>query len=655
MEKAEIQFRLKDVKNLKDFAGLLNDIKQDEFGNNKYKITEQQLLHFANYKIVPNRYKTFHIRKKNGKLREINAPCYQLSILLYIINILFKAIYTPSPAAMGFTEERSVVSNAMVHTCHHYVFNIDLEDFFPSIPQARVWARIQLKPFNFPQCVANVVAGLCCHINAEGTQCVLPQGASTSPLLTNAICDTLDRRMMGLAKRFGLHYTRYADDMSFSSMHNVYKENGKFRTELKRIIEDQGFKMNDSKTRLSKDDERQEVTGITVNNRVNLTRKYIKYLRFMLHLWEAEGYGKAYCTFYKFYKHDKGYIKKGEPIMENVIGGKLNYMRMVKGANNSTYQKLLARFNNLQGVVFVDEETDEKETYTYACSYSLKDFEKMFDTKISLETSPKKKLVGKCKIGNVDKTLAISKNTQKILHEHPEGLPVGFRVESKELESCFVSLCRAKGKNFWLITKNEMKRSRCLSVLNAKIDIDKLLDIWEKDGIKEAAKALDFAISYDCPILGQDEKKEKESAKTKMYGTKKKVANTNNLKELGLDESALVSLHNEIRNIKLEEESAIKFNLFGAPATKIHQKEETMKKGSIRLRLADPRIPESRISEPPGPTTIEPKIPSLQVHTPNVPDASFDKKLGSSGVDRSNASKQVVGKELDDIHEETEI
>ena len=134
-------------------------------------------------------------------------------------------------------------------------------------------------------------------------------------------------------------------------MHNtyngkpIYNEGSVFRTEIKRIIEEQGFKMNDKKTRLQRDGERQEVTGLTVNQRANVTRKYVRDLRWMLHCWEKDGYGKAYALFYNYYKRTKGYIKKGEPVMENVIDGKLNYMRMVKGAKDSTYLKLLARFN----------------------------------------------------------------------------------------------------------------------------------------------------------------------------------------------------------------------------------------------------------------------------------------------------------------------
>lgn len=506
MEKKEIQYRLKSVNTLADFAKLLNDVKTDEFRTSKHKITEKQLLHFCNPKTVPNRYKTFHIRKRSGGLREINAPCYQLGGVLYILNTVFKAVYTPSESTMGFTEERSVVTNAQIHIGHHYVFNIDLENFFPSIPQARVWARIQLPPFNLPKEVANVVAGLCCHTNTDMTGNVLPQGAATSPLLTNAICDTLDRRMRGVAKRFGLHYSRYADDMTFSSMHNVYQEGSDFRNEIKRLIEEQGFKMNEKKTRLLRDGYRQEVTGLTVNQRVNVTRKYVHDIRWILHCWEKDGYGKAYALFYDYYKRTKGYIKKGEPVMENVIGGKLNYMRMVKGENNTTYRKLLERFLKLQGLVFVDTETDKGKSYIYVYSYSVSDFKKYFKTDLALEVSSKNKLVGKCQIEERDKVLAISKKTQEYLCKDISSKKPGEEIKTKLLNKCFVTLCRAKGKNFWLITKSEMKRSKCLSLLNANIDINKLLDIWEKQGVNEAAEALNYAVTEGKPILTDEER-----------------------------------------------------------------------------------------------------------------------------------------------------
>ena len=522
MEKQDIYTRSQSLKTVEDLAKLLNEIKLDEFGSAKYKITDEQLLHFANVKI-PKRYKTFQIRKKSGGLREINAPCYQLGILLYIINIVLKAIYVPNPSVMGFTEGRSVVDNAKMHVGHHYVFNIDLKNFFPSIPQARVWARLQLPPFNFTKEIANVIAGLCCHTDAEKNACVLPQGAATSPLLTNAICDKLDRRMRGVAKRFGLHYSRYADDMTFSSMHNVYLENSDFRVEIKRIIEEQGFTMNDDKTRLLRDGARQEVTGLTVNSIVNVSRKYISDLRWLLHVWEMEGYAKAYSKFYPKYKKEKGYIKKGEPVMENVIGGKLNYLRMVRGANNVAYQKLQTRYNKLQQLIFVDDETDSKTSYVYVQPYKMVDFIADFSTTVTLEITPKMKLVGKCVLAGMDKIIPVSKSTQKALCPDIESKEPGQVVVSEKLCNCFVTLCRSKGKNFWLITEFEPKRSKCLSIQNASVDIDKLLEVWDKQGMEEAVSAFQSCLAGENPFKdatpdeenGRESKKEKESAKAK--------------------------------------------------------------------------------------------------------------------------------------------
>lgn len=522
MERQDIYSRVHSIKTVQDLAELLNDIKQDEFGSAKYAITEKQLFHFGNAKIVPNRYKTFQIRKKSGGLREINAPCYQLGVILYITNILFKAIYTPSSSVTGFTEGKSVVDNARLHVNHHYVFNIDLKDFFPSIPQARVWARLQLPPFNFTQEIANVLAGLCCHYNIEKTDCVLPQGAATSPLLTNAICDILDRRMRGVAKRFGLHYSRYADDMTFSSMHNVYQDGSDFRLEIKRVIEEQGFRMNDDKTRLLRDGQRQEVTGLTVNSVVNVSRQYISDLRWILSVWEREGYAKAYSLFYPKYKKEKGYIKKGEPIMENVIGGKLNYLKMVRGSGNLAYRKLQERYDKLQQIVFVDNETDKKESYVYVQPYTMTEFSEYFSTSISLEVTPKKKLVGKCVLAGMDKVIPVSKTTQKSLCPNIEFLKPGQVLTSEKLDKCFVTLCRAKGKNFWLITEFEPKRSKFLSIQNAKIDIDKLLKVWEESGLDMAVLLFQSCLDGDNILIDLWDDKQKTKGRSNKKNSRSK-------------------------------------------------------------------------------------------------------------------------------------
>ena len=504
MEKLEIRNRLIAIKTVEDLAELLNDIKKNEFRTSRYKISDKQLKYYSSDKNAPKRYRTFRIRKKSGGLREIKAPCYQLNIILRMLNIALDSVYEPDSVAMGFVPGKSVVNNAQIHVGHNYVFNIDLKNFFPSIPQARVWKRLQLEPFNFSQEIANVVAGLCCSYNEERGQNVLPQGAPTSPLLTNAICCNLDRKMKGLAKRFGLHYSRYADDMTFSSMHtsmhndNIYKEGGEFRTELLRIVSNQEFTINDKKTRLQKTGCRQEVTGLTVNAKANVSRKYIKELRWILNAWEKYGYAKAYALFYPRYKEDKGYIKKGEPVMENVIGGKLDYLRMVRGASNAAYKKLQARFDKLQQIVFLgsEEEQAKAKKFMYVQPYTMVEFKEYFHTEVSLIVTKNGKLVGKCTIAGMEKTLAISHATQEYLCTNLKQRKEGDVIESEKLEKCNVILCRAKGKNYWMITNQDHKRDKILSIQNVKINPDDLLDLWEKEGFKAAAEELSYFIEF---------------------------------------------------------------------------------------------------------------------------------------------------------------
>ncbi len=496
MDNTRIAKLIKSMRTVNDLAVLLELIKRDECGWVRHGISESMLKHFSSDAISPKRFRSFKIRKKSGGMREIKAPCAQLATILKCVNVMLNAVYVPSDAAMGFTSGRSVQTNAQAHVGHNYVFNIDLKNFFPSIPQARVWKRLQLPPFSFPKPVANVLAGLCCSFDETMGSNVLPQGSPASPLLTNAICDNLDRRMKGVAKRFGLHYTRYADDMTFSSMHNVYREGSAFREEIQRIITDQGFRMNDSKTRLQKKGGRQEVTGLTVNEITNVSRKYISDLRWILNVWEREGYAKAYALFYPKYKSEKGYIKKGEPVMENVIGGKLNYLQMVKGATNRAYKKLEARYQALQELVYMDNETDDNRSYVYVQPYTVKDFESLFHTSLTLEVSRDRKVVAKCEMDGRKKYISVSKTTQKLLCPEVADMKAGEVIDSKELADCFVTLCRSRGKNFWLITKFEPKRSRCLSIQNLRIDPEELLTLWEREGFDVAADELAMFIQY---------------------------------------------------------------------------------------------------------------------------------------------------------------
>lgn len=368
---------LEDRQDLLDF---LNEIKSELLGVKSYPFTLRQLQILCNPNNDKHRYYTFKIPKKSGGFRKISAPYGNLKWFQLCLNEVFKALYTPSPHATGFAKGRSIVDNARMHTNQHYVFNIDLRDFFPSIDQARVWKRLQLAPFNFNATIAGLMAGLCAIKSRRDPEdessevCyVLPQGAPTSPLLTNAVCDTLDRRLFGLAKRFGLHYSRYADDITFSSMHNVYQPGSVFRMELERIISGQRLAINEKKTRLSHCSTRQEVTGLTVGAKINVARKYVKDIRAILHIWEKYGLNAAFATFYPRYLSEKCRINRGEPNMENVISGKLSYLRMVKGADDPVYAKLSAQFSRIMDG---QKKPEQQGNIDYLLTMSKKEFEK---------------------------------------------------------------------------------------------------------------------------------------------------------------------------------------------------------------------------------------------------------------------------------------
>lgn len=394
MNNSDIAKAVKAMAGREDLLSLLNGIKKDEmerigFADKFHPFPLKLLLYYCNPNNAFHRFTTFRIKKKSGGFRQITAPRNpSFMLMLRCLNILLKAIYSPSDYAMGFTEGRSVVHNADRHKGMNYVFNTDLKDFFPSIDQARVWKRLQLPPFSLAPQVANVVAGLCAmkgkRAGEDKFSYFLPQGSPVSPLITNMICDKLDRRLAGLARRFNLHYSRYADDITFSSMHNVYQPAGDFRKELQRIIEGQGFKMNEAKTRLQKRGARQEVTGIVVSDKLNVPRQYVVSLRNLLYIWDRYGYSVALSRFLPKYMREKGHLRRGNPCLENVVSGKLDYLRMVKGENDPVYQKLYAKYLTL---VKPQPAAAAAEPVAIG-TMRLEDFEKSYGVKLEFKPLP---------------------------------------------------------------------------------------------------------------------------------------------------------------------------------------------------------------------------------------------------------------------------
>ena len=342
----EISERWHSMEEEKDLCDVLNLALQVLYGKDAKKLPVGWIKHLAR----KSPYRSFKIpKKKKGKFRKIDAPCRELRNVQRVLNLVFQLIYTPHEAAMGFVPKRSVVTNAQVHLGQRFVYNIDLKDFFPSITSGRLYKRLLVKPFCINEKVASLISDLCCYKDDDGKK-VLPQGAPTSPTITNFICERLDLKLTKLAKSYGLKYTRYADDITFSGMSNVFSPDGKFCTSLFNIVEnEESFKINKDKSRLCHRGMRQEVTGLTVNNKTNVSRKYIKQLRVLIHNWEVKGYDEAQAIFAEHYKetNTRHLLSKGEHHIENIISGKLMYLKMVKGEKDSTYKALYMRFEKL--------------------------------------------------------------------------------------------------------------------------------------------------------------------------------------------------------------------------------------------------------------------------------------------------------------------
>ena len=350
-----IRKQFSDLKSKEDLVKLLSEAKNMLYGEECKPVQLRSLTYYANPALCKKRYQTFAVKKKSGADRIIHAPVKGLKSILRSLNFVLQCMYEPHKAATGFVLDKSIVDNAQKHVGQHYVLNLDLKDFFHSFDRNRVKMGFMYEPFNLngeKEPLAFLLASLCTHpFEIEGEiKTVLPQGSPTSPTITNILCKKLDRRLTGLAKRFGATYTRYADDITFSSPHNIYNEES-FNNELTRIIEeDQELIINPKKTRLQKSGYRQEVTGLIVNEKVNVRRRYVKQIRMCLYYWERYGYEKAEYIFRLDYISDKGHVKKGNPNLTNVLEGKLECLKMVKGSEDGTYKGLKHRFDRLVGV-----------------------------------------------------------------------------------------------------------------------------------------------------------------------------------------------------------------------------------------------------------------------------------------------------------------
>ena len=294
------------------------------------------------------RYHTFKIPKRNGGEREISAPLSAIKTIQRRLSEHIYKHYKVKPCAHGFVKKRDVVSNASRHRHHRWVVNVDLKDFFPTINFGRVRGAFLGRPFNCPEKVATLLAQICCF-NGK-----LPQGAPTSPIVSNVVCHQLDNRLLDFAKENRLVYTRYADDITFST--NLKEvptalgqmdESGGFSlgSGIRQVIESCGFHINEAKVHCSSQYNRQMVTGLVTNSIVNVPRTYVKQIRCMLHAYEKYGLAKAAKE--HFEKFDSRKTDFPELTFRKILAGTIGYLGHVKGKRDRLYLKLAARMKRL--------------------------------------------------------------------------------------------------------------------------------------------------------------------------------------------------------------------------------------------------------------------------------------------------------------------
>ena len=283
-----------------------------------------------------NHYQRFSIPKKTGGERIISAPMPRLKRAQYwlLVNILDKIPATAS--AQGFVKERNILTNARPHVGQAVVINLDLENFFPSISYARVKGIYKQLGYS------EEVATLCALLSTEAPTAAyeldgqryfvksgaaaLPQGAPTSPALSNLLCRRLDKRLRGAAAKLGFVYSRYADDLTFSAARADNKIIKQLLWRVRKIIDAEGLKVHPKKTEVMRRHQRQEVTGVVVNQRPSVCRKELKKFRALLFQIDQDGPAGKHWREGELFASIHGYANfvamvnpdKGKPLLQRV-------------------------------------------------------------------------------------------------------------------------------------------------------------------------------------------------------------------------------------------------------------------------------------------------------------------------------------------------
>ncbi|MDC0706236.1 retron St85 family RNA-directed DNA polymerase [Priestia sp. AB] len=266
-------------------------------------------------------YKTVEVPKNNGSgNRILSIPSIDLKYIQRWIldNILYKIKI--NDYAVGFVKGKSTVVNASYHIKQEYILKMDIKDFFPTITGGRVFGLF--KTLGYSPSVAIALTNLCTYNGS------LPQGAPTSPYISNLICRNLDMRLNLLCQKRNLKYSRYADDITISGGRKIKKT----ITYVEKILEEEGFTVNQNKTKIIFKSKRQQVTGIVVNEKLSVPKYLYKNLRQEIYYINKFGL--------ESHLHKRG-LKNKSHVKEHYFG-LANYILMI---DRKKGQKILSQLN----------------------------------------------------------------------------------------------------------------------------------------------------------------------------------------------------------------------------------------------------------------------------------------------------------------------
>ena len=318
------------------------------------RLTEK-LVYFLTSETAEGRYHKFCIPKKDGTLREINEPCKSLKVLQRWVleNILYKVRI--SPYSIGFVKDGKgspLVQCAERHKNNLYIFKMDLRNFYPSVKRGRVFNQFLQLGYN--TYASNLLTNIC-TLNGS-----LPQGAVTSPYLGNLVCYKLDVRIAGYCNKRDITYTRYADDLIFSCdnrdlLRNIYGI-------IKKIVEDEGFKINENKTRFLTPKVRKEIIGVTVNEgTIKAPKEMKRMIRAMIHYAIESG---------DYSNNDKirGYVAYIDSIEKKYKNKVIKYIEKYLTDTVTLFPELVEKFN--QNKLYKELPDMEKHDISYFVDYA---------------------------------------------------------------------------------------------------------------------------------------------------------------------------------------------------------------------------------------------------------------------------------------------